>query len=68
MATRWLLEQEQPEGSKSVQTTLVMDRWDASLVERAVSDLCVRAPGADWTSTAVSLSRFLHRESVGYDA
>lgn len=65
---RWLLEHERPKGFEFVQATLVMDKWDASLVERAVSDLCVRAPGADWTSTALSLSRFLRWEFADYDA
>ena len=51
--------QRRPKGYEFQHAVLVMDRWDAGLIERAVSGLCQQTSGSDWHSIAESLSRFM---------
>lgn len=54
----WLAEQSLPKGFAFLRHTLVVERWDAGLVERAISDLCRRTEGETWDEVAVQRSRF----------
>lgn len=54
----WLAGQELPKGFAFQRHTLVVERWNLDLVERAIADLCRRAEGETWTEIATKLSRF----------
>lgn len=63
---QWLAEQQRPGGFEFLAATLVLDRWNAASVERAVSDLCRRTSGVEWGQVAESLSRYLAWEFADY--
>jgi hypothetical protein len=62
----WLAQDELPKGFAFQRHTLLVARWDAGLVERAISDLCLRTEGEDWTEVAQKLSRFGRWEFEDY--
>jgi hypothetical protein len=64
----WLARGELPKGFAFQRHTLLVTRWDAGLVERAISDLCMRTEGEDWTEVAQKLSRFGRWEFEDYRA
>jgi len=53
-----LARQPLPKGFAFQRHTLVLDKWDPSLIERAIGDLCLRTEGEEWHEIAVKLSRF----------
>jgi hypothetical protein len=55
---QWLAEESLPKGFAFQRHTLLVDRWNPDLVERAIHDLCLRTEGDDWSEIAASLSRF----------
>ena len=63
---RWLAEQQLPKGFAFQRYTLLIERWDADLVERAIEDLCRRTEGDTWREVATKLSRFGHWEFEDY--
>ena len=62
----WLAEDPLPKGFAFLRHTLVVERWDPDIVERAMRDLCLRTEGDNWNEIAVSLSRFGHWEFEDY--
>jgi hypothetical protein len=38
--------------------TLLLERWDPQLIQRAIGDLCRRTEGLSWNEVAVKLSRY----------
>jgi hypothetical protein len=65
----WLAEaatRENPKGFEFVRHRLVVDRWDADLIRRAIGDLCVHATGDGWNEIATKLSRYLAWEFEDY--
>ena len=51
----WVARQELAKGFAFMRHTLLLARWDAGLVERAISDLCARPEGADWAEVGQKL-------------
>jgi hypothetical protein len=45
---------------------LLVESWDAKLVERAIRDLVGNTTGADWNEVAMKLSRFGYWEFEDY--
>jgi hypothetical protein len=62
----WLVGQELPKGFAFQRDTLLVERWDPDLVERAIGDLCRRTEGETWTEVATKLSRFGYWEFEDY--
>lgn len=54
----WLAEGHAEKGFEFLRSILVLDRWDAALVERAIGDLCRHTSGADWNEIGVRPSRY----------
>lgn len=54
----WIEANPPPKGFEFMHGYLVLSRWDHKIVERAVSDLCLRTEGADWREVATKLSRY----------
>lgn len=54
----WLAGETLPKGFAFQRHRLVVERWDADLVERAIADLCRRTAGEDWAEIAQKLSRY----------
>lgn len=64
---RWLVEQaSMPKGFAFLRHHLLVERWDAGLVERAIRDLCLRTEGEDWQEVATKLSRCGYWEFEDY--
>ncbi len=64
---RWLAEQaSMPKGFAFLRHHLLVGRWDAGLVERAIRDLCLRTEGEDWQEVATKLSRYGYWEFEDY--
>jgi Immunity protein 8 len=55
-----------PKGFAFQRHSLVVEAWDPRLVERALSDLCLRTEGQDWPDVAQRLARFLYWEFEDY--
>lgn len=64
----WLAQEELPKGFAFLRHTLLVVRWDVGLVERAISDLCMRTEGETWGEVAQKLSRFGGWEFEDYRA
>lgn len=63
----WLAEHpNMPKGSAFLRHHLLVERWDAALVERAIRDLCLRTEGGDWQEVATKLSRYGYWEFEDY--
>jgi hypothetical protein len=62
----WLATQSLPKGFAFQRHTLLLERWDPDLVERAVADLCRRTSGNDWDEIAHKLSRYGYWEFEDY--
>jgi hypothetical protein len=62
----WLISQPLPKGFAFQRHLLVLERWDAQLVERAIVDLCRRTVGESWHEIAQQLSRYGRWEFEGY--
>lgn len=56
-----------PEGFEFRRGTLLLDRWDLGLAERAISDLCRRTEGYFWRDVAIKLTRYLLWEFEDHD-
>lgn len=54
----WLASQSLPKGFAFQRHTLLLERWDPQLVERAIRDLCLRTEGEGWAQIAGKLSRY----------
>lgn len=54
----WLAAAPLPKGFAFQRHTLLLERWDPGLVERAITDLCRRTEGQSWDELAAKLSRF----------
>lgn len=61
----WLADEDRPKGF-AFQRTLVVDRWNPDLVERAIADLCRRTEGDTWEQVARKLSRYGQWEFEDY--
>jgi hypothetical protein len=61
----WLAAEDRPKGF-AFQRTLLLDRWSAELVERAIADLCRHTEGETWQEVAQKLSRYAHWEFEDY--
>jgi hypothetical protein len=59
---------ENSKGFEFIRNRLVVERWDAELIRRAVTDLCLHTSGADWHEVAIKLSRYLYWEFEDYSA
>jgi hypothetical protein len=55
-----------PKGYESPRHTILLERWDPTVVTRAISDLCQRTEGATWHDVGTSLSRFGRWEFEDY--
>lgn len=53
-------------GFEFLRHRLLIERWDPSLIRRAVADLCARTDGRDWNEVATRLSRYLAWEFEDY--
>jgi hypothetical protein len=62
----WLAAERLPKGFAFQRHTLLLDRWDPELVERAIGDLCRRTEGENWHEIAVKLARYGHWEFEDY--
>ena len=54
----WLAAEPLQKGFAFQRHTLLLERWDPDLVERAIGDLCAHTEGADWSEVGGALSRF----------
>jgi hypothetical protein len=54
----WVADLKLEKGFGFQRDTLLLDRWDPQLVERAIGDLCRRTEGATWQDVAQKLSRY----------
>jgi hypothetical protein len=45
---------------------LIVAKWDAEVVERAVRDLVLHTEGSDWHEVAEKLARYTHWEFADY--
>jgi hypothetical protein len=61
----WHAAENRPKGF-AFERALVVDRWTAELVERAIADLCRRTEGDTWQEIAQRLSRYAEWESEDY--
>lgn len=57
-SARWLIANPPEKGFAYMRGHLLVTRWDAALVHRAISDLCRRTEGRDWNEIATKLSRY----------
>jgi hypothetical protein len=55
---QWLLENPPPKDFEFLHHVLLVTRWDAEVVLRAIGDLCRRTVGDDWNEVALKLSRY----------
>ncbi len=62
----WLASQSLQKGFAFQRHTLLLERWDPELVERAIGDLCRRTEGTDWSEVGTALSRFGRWEFEDY--
>jgi hypothetical protein len=62
----WLAGEELYKGFAFQRHTLLVERWDADLVERAIGDLCRRTEGESWEEIAQKLSRYGYWEFEDY--
>jgi hypothetical protein len=62
----WLAAGKLQKGFAFQRHTLLVERWDAELVERAIADLCLRTEGESWDEVAMKLSRYGHWEFEDY--
>lgn len=62
----WLKAQSLQKGFVFQRHTLLLERWDPDLVQRSLSDLCLRTEGESWHEVAVKLSRFGRWEFEDY--
>jgi hypothetical protein len=62
----WVAAEELPKGFAFQRHTLLVERWNPEVVERAIADLCRRTEGETWTEVAQMLSRFGHWEFEDY--
>ncbi len=62
----WLVTEPLPKGFEFHRHTLLLERWDPKLVERAIGDLCRRTEGENWDEVALKLSRFGYWEFEEY--
>ncbi len=62
----WLSAQPRAKGFAFCRHTLLLERWDPELVDRAIRDLCRRTEGESWTEVASKLSRFGRWEFEDY--
>jgi hypothetical protein len=62
----WLARQALPKGFAFQRHTLLLDRWDPDLAERAITDLCRHTHGDTWQEIAEKLSRYGHWEFEDY--
>jgi len=62
----WIEAHPPPKGFEFMHGYLLLRRWDADLVERAISDLCRNTQGADWDEVAAKLSRYGAWEFADY--
>jgi hypothetical protein len=53
-----LRDQPLPKGFAFQRAALLLERWDPTLIERAIGDLCRTTEGATWDDVALRLSRF----------
>ena len=62
----WFAEESLPKGFAFVRHTLLVERWDPELVEKAIRGLCQSRDSDGWNQVATSLSRFGHWEFEDY--
>jgi hypothetical protein len=54
----WIADVKLQKGFGFQRDTLLLERWDPPLVERAIGDLCRRTEGSSWHEVAVKPSRY----------
>jgi hypothetical protein len=64
----WVGQDPLPKGFAFQRHTLLLERWDPAMVERAIGDLCRNTSGCDWNEVALKLSRFGAWEFEDYRA
>src|SRR5688500_4312698 len=57
-SARWLAERPPEKGFWFLQGYLLLTRWDVTVLERAVSDLCLHSEGETWQEVTEKLSRY----------
>jgi hypothetical protein len=55
---RWLLEHPPEKGFLFPRGYLVVERWDSSVVRRAIGDICRRAESTTWDEVAAKVARY----------
>jgi hypothetical protein len=63
---RWLDKNAPPKGFAFMHGHVLLPRWDAAIVERAITDLCRHTEGEDWSQVAEKLSRYADWEFADY--
>jgi hypothetical protein len=63
---RWLEGRSFEKGFAWGRHHLFLKRWDYSVLERVVRDLCTHAEGPDWESVAARVARYGHWEFEDY--
>jgi hypothetical protein len=58
----WLAQHPPPKGFEFVRGTLLLSRWDYSIVERAIGDLCLHIDGATWIEVVTKLAMYIEGE------
>lgn len=61
----WFADHTSPRGFEFMRM-IVMDRWSYPILERAISDLCLRTTGPDWDTIARRLAMLSDWEFEGY--
>ena len=54
----WLRANPPEKGFTFLRHYVLLSRWDYSVLERAIGDLCRRTEGQDWAEVAAKLSRY----------
>jgi hypothetical protein len=58
VGARWFLEHPGDKGYRWPRGYLILDRWDLSVLERVLNNLCLHANGPDWGAVTAKLSRY----------
>jgi hypothetical protein len=65
--SRWIADHPPEKGFWFLRNTLLLTRWDYSVLDRALRDLCARAEGETWEEVGTKLSRYGRWEREGWE-